>query len=218
MRSYRQYCGLARALDVVGDRWTLLIVRELMIRGSARYSDLLAGLPGIATNLLADRLREMEESGLVMREELPPPVTATLFKLTERGLELEDALAALGKWASPLMGKPRRDDQVRAHWAVLPVKFFLKDRSPNLAPISIQLELNGEPVLLRTNGSGGVVASPGESASADATVAGEQPIVMGLLAGRMTLEQARAKGLRFSGSRAALDRVRRVKPVSIRKG
>ena len=85
MRSYDEYCALAKSLDVVGDRWTLLIVRELELRGACRYTDLRNGLPGIATNLLADRLRELEAAGLVAREEAPPPVATTLFQLTERG-------------------------------------------------------------------------------------------------------------------------------------
>src|SRR5690242_12900964 len=82
MRTYRQYCGLARALDLVGDRWTLLIVRELLILGPSRYTDLRNGLPGIATNLLVDRLRELEEAGLVEREQAAPPVATALFRLT----------------------------------------------------------------------------------------------------------------------------------------
>src|SRR5258708_19434432 len=96
MRSYRQYCGLARALDVVGDRWTLLIVRELLIRGSARYSELQQGLPGIATNLLADRMRQLERAGLVERAE-----SQAGFRLTSRGPALEDVVAPPGPWASP---------------------------------------------------------------------------------------------------------------------
>jgi hypothetical protein len=79
MRSYGQYCSIAKALDVVGDRWTLLIVRELLIRGACRYTDLKNGLPGIATNLLSDRIRELESAGLIRREEAPPPVATTLF-------------------------------------------------------------------------------------------------------------------------------------------
>ena len=85
MRSYRQYCALAKALDVLGDRWTLLIVRELMLGGPSRYTDLRNGLPGIATNLLSERLRELEAAGVVAREEAPPPVATTLFSLTPRG-------------------------------------------------------------------------------------------------------------------------------------
>src|SRR5690349_25102414 len=85
MRSYGQYCSVAKALDVVGDRWTLLIVRELLLQGPCRYTDLRNGLPGIATNLLADRLNELEGAGLVRREEAAPPVATTLFRLTEAG-------------------------------------------------------------------------------------------------------------------------------------
>ena len=84
MRSYRQYCAVAKALDVIGDRWNLLIVRELLLRGACRYTDLLHGLPGIATNLLADRLRELEQAGIVYREDAPPPIATTLFRLTPR--------------------------------------------------------------------------------------------------------------------------------------
>src|SRR6516164_7447818 len=103
MRSYGQYCSVAKALDVVGDRWTFLIVRELLLRGACRYTDLRAGLPGIATNLLADRLRELESAGLVRREEAPPPVATTLFQLTERGEELRPAVEELTRWGLPLM-------------------------------------------------------------------------------------------------------------------
>ncbi|HEY6225275.1 MAG TPA: helix-turn-helix domain-containing protein, partial [Gemmatimonadales bacterium] len=82
MRTYAQYCGLARALDVVGDRWTLLIVRELLLRESCRYTDLLSGLPGIATNLLAGRLADLEAAGVIVREEAPPPIATTIYRLT----------------------------------------------------------------------------------------------------------------------------------------
>src|SRR2546425_7044906 len=84
MRSYGQYCSLAKALDVIGDRWTLLIVRELLLRGACRYTDLRDGLPGIATNLLADRMRDLEEKGIVRRQAAPPPIATTLFQLTPR--------------------------------------------------------------------------------------------------------------------------------------
>src|SRR5437867_2184126 len=103
MRSYGQLCSVAKALDVVGDRWTLLIVRELLLRGACRYTDLRDGLPGIATNLLADRLRELEGAGLVSREEAPPPIATTLFHLTQRGKDLEPVMLSIGRWGSPLL-------------------------------------------------------------------------------------------------------------------
>jgi DNA-binding HxlR family transcriptional regulator len=107
MRSYGQYCSIAKALDVVGDRWTFLIVRELLLRGACRYTDLRYGLPGIATNLLADRLRELESAGLVRREEAPPPVATTLFHLTEAGLQLDPVLRAIGLWGGQVHGPAR---------------------------------------------------------------------------------------------------------------
>src|SRR2546427_12413885 len=81
MRSYGQFCGLAKSLDVIGDRWTLLIVRELLIRGPSRYTDLRIGLPGIPTNLLAERLRDMEEAGLLRRDMSPAPAAAAVYAL-----------------------------------------------------------------------------------------------------------------------------------------
>src|SRR5271156_5649061 len=103
MRSYGQYCALAKALDVIGDRWTLRIVRELLIRGACRYTDLRHGLPGIATNLLAERLRELEQAGLVRREDAPPPIATALFSLTPRGEQLRPVVYELGRWGAPLM-------------------------------------------------------------------------------------------------------------------
>src|SRR5215831_13850090 len=111
MRSYNEYCAVAQALDVVGERWSLLIVRELLIRGPSRYTDLRSGLPGIATNLLADRLRELEQAGVVRRHEAPPPVATTLFELTDRGRELEPVLNALGRWGGPLVQRPIGDNE-----------------------------------------------------------------------------------------------------------
>src|SRR5947207_3653412 len=116
MRTYDEYCAIAKSLDVVGDRWTLLIVRELALRGASRYTDLRSGLPGIATNLLADRLRELEAAGLIEREDAPPPVATTLFRLTERGAALEPVISELGRWGLPLMRDDRPDDEFRGQW------------------------------------------------------------------------------------------------------
>jgi DNA-binding HxlR family transcriptional regulator len=119
-RSYDQYCSAARALDVVGDRWTLLIVRELLA-GPRRYTDLHADLPGVSTDVLASRLRDMERDGLATRRRLPPPGAAYVYELTSRGRELLPVLQALGAWGQAALGERRPTDAVRAHWFALPL-------------------------------------------------------------------------------------------------
>ncbi|MER5429500.1 winged helix-turn-helix transcriptional regulator [Streptomyces sp. NPDC002588] len=119
-RSYDQYCSAARALDVVGDRWTLLIVRELLA-GPRRYTDLHADLPGVSTDVLAGRLRDMERDGLTTRRRLPPPGAAYVYELTPRGRELLPVIQALGKWGEGELGERTPTDAVRAHWFALPL-------------------------------------------------------------------------------------------------
>jgi DNA-binding HxlR family transcriptional regulator len=115
-RSYDQYCPVARALDVVGERWTLLIVRELLA-GPRRYTDLHADLPGVSTDVLANRLKEMEREALVTRRRLPPPAAAYVYELTDRGRELLPVLDALAIWGGPALGEPRPTDALREHWS-----------------------------------------------------------------------------------------------------
>jgi DNA-binding HxlR family transcriptional regulator len=208
VRSYHQYCGLAKALDLVGDRWTLLIVRELLIRGACRYTDLRDGLPGIATNLLAERLRELQAAGIVSREDAPPPIATTLFRLTPRGRELEAALLALGSWGAPLLAQSNPDDAVRAHWLTLPLQHYLRDRTPAEPPISIELRTGQEPVLLET-ADGKVRASLGAAPHPDAVIAATPQLILALLTGKLDLPRARTAGLHYSGSPAILRRVRR---------
>jgi DNA-binding HxlR family transcriptional regulator len=208
MRSYGQYCGLAKALDVVGDRWSLLIVRELLTLGPSRYTDLRRGLPGIATNLLADRLRELEQAGIIEREEAPPPVATTLFRLTARGEALEPVLEALGRWAGPLMGTLGARDVYRSNWLALPVRLYLTDRQPNRRPVTIQVRSGDQPMLVETV-DGRVRARPGTVARPDAVLTGTPDLVMGVLSGRLGLSAARAHGLSFQGD---FEAVRRLQP------
>ncbi|MBT3152218.1 helix-turn-helix transcriptional regulator [Streptomyces sp. CHD11] len=119
-RSYDQYCSAARALDTVGDRWTLLIVRELLA-GPRRYTDLHADLPGVSTDVLASRLKDMERDGLTTRRRLPPPGAAHVYELTPRGAALLPVLQALGTWGETDLGERRPTDAVRAHWFALPL-------------------------------------------------------------------------------------------------
>ncbi|MFE7567439.1 winged helix-turn-helix transcriptional regulator [Streptomyces sp. NPDC057539] len=119
-RSYDQYCATARALDSVGDRWTLLIVRELLA-GPRRYTDLHADLPGVSTDVLASRLKDMERDDLALRRKLPPPAGAYVYELTERGRGLLPVLTALAEWGAPALEERRPTDAVRAHWFAVPL-------------------------------------------------------------------------------------------------
>ncbi|MFE6890840.1 winged helix-turn-helix transcriptional regulator [Streptomyces sp. NPDC057694] len=119
-RSYDQYCAAARALDSVGDRWTLLIVRELLA-GPRRYTDLHADLPGVSTDMLATRLKDMERDGLATRRRLGAPASVYVYELTPRGRELLPVLQALGEWGAADLAERRATDAVRAHWLALPL-------------------------------------------------------------------------------------------------
>jgi DNA-binding HxlR family transcriptional regulator len=121
-RSYEQYCTMANALDIVGERWTLLIVRELML-GPRRFTDLLDNLPGIGRNLLSERLRRMEDESLVRRRELPPPAASRVYELTGDGRALGPVLTELSRWGLGRLGPPRRTQTFRPAWAMFPLSY-----------------------------------------------------------------------------------------------
>jgi DNA-binding HxlR family transcriptional regulator len=206
MRSYGQYCSIAKALDVVGDRWTLLIIRELLIRGACRYTDLRNGLPGIATNLLSDRIRELESAGLIRREDAPPPIATTLFHLTESGAELLPVLDAIGRWGVRYMIEPADSDEFRGHWFTFPVSFFLHDRDPDGPPVSIELRTASGPAVIEISG-GSAHTRLGTAAAPDLILQGEPQLILALLAGRLTAAEAAGRGLQISGDTGVLHRV-----------
>jgi DNA-binding HxlR family transcriptional regulator len=206
MRTYGQYCSVAKALDVVGDRWTLLIIRELLTQGPCRYTDLKDGLPGIATNLLADRLRDLEQAGLIRREEAAPPVATTLFHLTEAGAELKPVLTALGGWGLRYMTRPADSDEFRSHWFTFPVGLFLHDRDPAGPPLSIELRTTGRPAVIEVSG-GAVRTRLGTMPDPDLILRGTPRIILGLLSAHLTPAEAQDLGLEISGDAAVLQRL-----------
>jgi DNA-binding HxlR family transcriptional regulator len=206
VRSYGEYCSIAKALDVVGDRWTFLIIRELLIRGACRYTDLKDGLPGIASNLLADRIRELEAAGLIRREEALPPVATTLFHLTEAGGELAPALDAIGRWGVRYMMAPAEGDQFRGHWFAFPVSFFLLDRDPDGPPVSIELRTAGSPAVVEVSG-GSVTTRVGTAAAPDLVLRGEPRLILALFSGYLTAADVADLGLEISGDVGVLQRV-----------
>src|SRR5918999_3655911 len=120
---YHQYCALARALDVVGDRWTFLIARELL-PGPRRFTDLVEGLPGISRKLLTERLRELERDGLVARRELQPPAARQVYELTDDGHDLAHAMAPLIAWGARRIGERKPTETFRARWPAVAVAGF----------------------------------------------------------------------------------------------
>ena len=207
MRSYGQYCAVAKALDLVGDRWTMLIVRELLLQGACRYTDLQHGLPGIATNLLSERLKELEDHGLMRRAAAPPPVATTLYELTDAGRELEPVLRALGRWGARFMPEPAGNEEFRSHWLAFPVAEFLRDREPDGPPAVIEVHTGDQPAIIEL-GAGRIGTRLGSVPSPDLVLEGDGPTVLGVLSGMLKLAEARKLGLRTEGSTNVLRRLR----------
>lgn len=207
MRSYAEYCSIAKSLDVVGDRWTLLIVRELALRGSSRYTDLRNGLPGIASNLLAERLRDLEAAGVVAREEAPPPIATTLFRLTPRGAGLRPVLDELMRWGLPLMTEQSPDDAIRSHWLAGALELMLNDLQPSAPPFSLEVKTGDQPIVIEAH-DGAVDVHLGPTEDPDATLAGPPKSILGLLLGLLDLAAAEALGVTYRGDPTALDRIR----------
>lgn len=189
-RSYGQYCGLARALDVVGNRWSLLIVRELL-RGPARYGQLQAGLPGISTNLLAERLRELEEAGVVQRQ-LDTDSNGVAYALTPWGSELRGPIAALVNWSTPLMVSGPRDDSFRPHWLVVALESLL-DGQRTEVPATAGVEVAGTTLTVRVDETGTHVALDADE-QPETVLRAEPLVVLGLASGMLTVEQAISAG------------------------
>ncbi len=149
-RGYNQYCAAARALDLLGERWTLLLIRELLT-GPKRYTDLLHGLPGIGTNLLAARLKELESAAVIQRSELPPPAASTVYELSERGRELEEVIVSLARWGLPLLGRRGCTQAWQPEWSILAMQAtFRPERAAGINE-QYQFEVDGEVFFAQVN-------------------------------------------------------------------
>jgi len=204
MRSYGQFCAAARALDVIGDRWSLLLVRELLLR-DCRFADLRAGLPGIATNLLTERLRSLETAGVLERHAAPPPVATTLYRLTPRGRALSPVLAELALWGVQDMVRGPGDDAVCGHWVALAAPVMFRDADvADLAPLTVALDVEGTAIALTVTADG-VTAALGTPETPDVRVGGSMLAVMGTLLGVPGADA----DVRVDGDREPLDELAR---------
>jgi DNA-binding HxlR family transcriptional regulator len=180
-RSYDQFCGIARALDLVGERWALLIVRDLIL-GPKRFTDLRRGLPGIGTNVLAARLKELERGGVVARRTLPPPAASTVYELTEYGRELEEPLLAVGRWGAASMGQRQAAQALRSEWFGVALKAFFRPEAAADLKAEIELRFDDGTLLARID-EGSLVVERGSPNGADLVLETEVETVIGFLAG-----------------------------------
>ena len=203
-RSYDQTCGLATALDIIGERWTQLILRDLL-PGPQRYTDLLKGLPGIGTNLLASRLGDLESLGVIRKRELPPPAASTVYELTEEGEELRPTLFALARWGWRYVKLPESADAIPVRTIVLALSSLVDADRARGVHLAIELRLDGEAPYTVTVADGVSDVQQGPTARADATVAASKNAVMALALGRVTIDEAEAaRMLAIEGDRAAV--------------
>lgn len=198
-KSYGQYCGLARALDRIGDRWTLLIVRELLV-GPQRFADLRAALPGIATNLLSARLRHLTADGLVTRRRLEPPAAVFVYEATELGRGLEPAVLALTRWGGNWMGE-RGGDEFSARWLVIALRAVLDAERAAEADVTAELRVDGAILHVRAR-DGRLDVGVGAASDADIVLEADGPTLLGIAAGRLPLRRAAVRGSR--SARAAI--------------
>lgn len=172
----------------MGDRWNLLIVRQLLI-APARYRELLDGLPGVATNLLADRLRDLETAGVVERR-LAGEGNAIVYALTPWGAELREPIESLIRWSTPLMVRGPGGDRFRADWLVVPLRALLVGKAAARRSSTVGIAVDDQLLQVRTTRSG-MEVSPHDGRDLDAVVRADASIVLGLAAGVLALNDAR---------------------------
>lgn len=204
-KRFDQYCPIAHALWLVGERWSLLVVRELM-PGPKRYTDIAAGLPGIGTNILAARLRHLEEAGVVRRRKLPPPAASTVYELTEYGAGLDEAIYALGRWGARSLGPPGPDADISPEWGLnaFPA-LFDAERARGLTETYV-LRIDDDVFTVRIE-EGRLHPELGAAEAPDLDVAMDMETFYALTAGELEPAEALAQGrLRSDGDPDALAR------------
>ena len=191
-RAYGQYCGLARAAELIGERWALLILRDLLV-GPKRFTDLRHGLPRIPTNILSDRLKELEDSGVVRRRVLPRPAGSIVYELTEYGADLEEAIKHLGRWGARSLGQPRADEIVTVDSLIMALRTTFRPELADGVRATFELRL-GPAVLHARVEDSQLMVGEGPLPEADLVIE-TGPALKALLAREITPSEATQQGL-----------------------
>jgi DNA-binding HxlR family transcriptional regulator len=203
-RAYGQFCGLVRAVELVGERWALLIVRDLLV-GPKRFTDLHRGLPRIATNVLSARLKELEDAKVVRRTARSRPAGGVVYELTDFGRGLEDVALGLGRWGSSLLGDPRPGEIVTADSMTMALRSTFTPEAAEEEPMRFELWIGDVVVHAIVQGSR-LDAGPGPLPGADLVIEAG-PEIQALMSGELTPEQAlRSGAVRLDGDPELLDR------------
>ena len=203
-KSYAQYCPVAHALELVGERWALLVVRELL-NGPKRYTDLASALPGIGTNILAGRLRDLEHADVIQKRRLPPPAAAQVYELTPYGEELREPLYALARWGAKSLGPPTSKDSLSPGWLVNAVRATClgDERVPSA---EIELRVAEDIVHVRFEGPDPVV-EPGPSDTAELVIETDPATLFCMASREQSVKEAIGAGaVRITGKRADAER------------
>jgi DNA-binding HxlR family transcriptional regulator/putative sterol carrier protein len=212
MRTYGDGCAIARALDVIGERWALLVVRELLL-GPRRYTDLRSGLPNASPNVLSERLRELERAGVVRRRKLPPPAASRVYELTDWGLGLEETVTALGHWAARSPTPPSDAPIVSAASIILALRARFDPAAAQGLRAGYELRL-GEDRFRIDVGDEELEAVRGGADGADATIETDPDTLGAVLWGDLSLTDAQRSGkLAVEGDKAAVRRLVRLFPI-----
>lgn len=204
-RTYDQYCAVARALDVVGERWTLLVVRELLT-GPKRFTDLLDGLPGIGTTLLTARLKDLEGHGIIQRATLPPPAGSRVYELTALGRSLEPVIMALSRWGLRLLDRRRQEDDLQPGWAMVALQSTLKPPTAGGSRETYEFRVDDEVFHVRAVGDEAEIRQ-GPATDPDLIVGGDTEAFLAIAAGRLAPAEAVDTGaIWVDGDREALAR------------
>jgi DNA-binding HxlR family transcriptional regulator len=204
---YPQFCALARASEILGERWTLLIVRELML-GPQRFSDLKAGLDGISASVLTERLSHLEEMGILRRSYLEPPAASNVYELTELGQGLRPAIYALIRWGGAFLFPPRRDDRFDPRWMGLALAACAIKRPTPAGTIALRVhERDGAANLRIAGGADGTLVTR-TAGNEDVSVATDTQTVLRLISGNLDPRRAEREMLvSVDGDRAVFERI-----------